>query len=96
MAPFDGRPPKLLVLGGGGLRREGVDDRVLAGYEDATGRDALRGAALLEAVALRSRGAVVKTVTPDDAARPLAGPHGPRPRRARPGGGLSAGTRVGR
>ena len=36
-------------------------------------RGALRGAALLEAVALRSRGAVVKTVTPDDSARPLMG-----------------------
>ena len=36
-------------------------------------RGALRGAALLEAVALRSRGAVVKTVIPDDSARPLMG-----------------------
>ena len=34
-------------------------------------RGALRGAALLEAVALRSRGAKVQTVTPDDSARPL-------------------------
>jgi len=34
---------------------------------------ALRVAALLEAVALRSRGAMVQIVTPDDAARPLMG-----------------------
>ena len=34
-------------------------------------RGALRGAALLEAVALRSRGATVQIVTPDDSARPL-------------------------
>ena len=36
-------------------------------------RGALRGAALLEAVALRSRGAAVQIVTPDDSARPLMG-----------------------
>ena len=34
---------------------------------------ALRGAALLEAVALRSRGAAVKIVIPDASARPLMG-----------------------
>ena len=34
---------------------------------------ALRAAALLEAVALRSRGAVVQIVTPDDSARLLMG-----------------------
>jgi NTE family protein len=34
---------------------------------------ALRAAALLEAIALRSRGAVVQIVTPDDSARPLMG-----------------------
>ena len=34
-------------------------------------RGALRGAALLEAVALRSRGATVSIVTPDESARPL-------------------------
>ena len=36
-------------------------------------RGALRGAALLEAVALQSRGAVVKTVIPHDSGRPLMG-----------------------
>ena len=36
-------------------------------------RGALRGAAMLEAVALRSRGATVHIVTPDDEARPLMG-----------------------
>jgi len=36
-------------------------------------RGALRAAALLEAVALRSRGAVVQIVIPDDSARPLMG-----------------------
>ena len=53
-------------------------------------RGALRGAALLEAVALHSRGAVVKIVIPDDSARPLMGRRSPRSRRAYPGGGLSA------
>lgn len=36
-------------------------------------RGALRGAAVLEAVALRSRGAMVQIVTPDASARPLMG-----------------------
>ena len=36
-------------------------------------RGALRGAALIEAVALRSRGATVQIVTPDGSARPLMG-----------------------
>ena len=39
---------------------------------------ALRGAAMVEAVALRSRGAEVQIVTPDDSAGPLNGAaHGP-------------------
>jgi NTE family protein len=42
MAPFDGRPPTVLVLGGGGLLGEAWMTGVLAGYEDATGAD-LRG-----------------------------------------------------
>ena len=41
-APFDGRPPSVLVLGGGGLLGEAWMTGVLAGYEDATGAD-LRG-----------------------------------------------------
>jgi NTE family protein len=39
MAPFDGRPPTVLVLGGGGLLGEAWMTGVLAGYEDATGAD---------------------------------------------------------
>jgi NTE family protein len=42
MAPFGGRPPTVLVLGGGGLLGEAWMTGVLAGYEDATGAD-LRG-----------------------------------------------------
>jgi NTE family protein len=41
-APFDGTPPSVLVLGGGGLLGEAWMTGVLAGYEDATGAD-LRG-----------------------------------------------------
>jgi hypothetical protein len=40
MAPFDGRPANVLVLGGGGLLGEEWMTGVLAGYEDATGRRA--------------------------------------------------------
>ena len=39
MAPFDDRPPSVLVLGGGGLLGEAWMTGVLAGYEDATGAD---------------------------------------------------------
>src|ERR1035441_8015464 len=39
MAPFDSRPPNVLVLGGGGLLGEAWMTGVLAGYEDATGAD---------------------------------------------------------
>jgi NTE family protein len=39
MAPFDGRSPTVLVLGGGGLLGEAWMIGVLAGYEDATGAD---------------------------------------------------------
>jgi NTE family protein len=39
MAPFDGRPPSVLVLGGGGLLGEAWMTGVLAGYQDATGTD---------------------------------------------------------
>ena len=42
MAPFDGRPPNVLVLGGGGLLGEAWMTGVLAGYEDATGADVRR------------------------------------------------------
>ena len=50
----------------------GRDDRVLLLEPTAVlVGGALRAAALLEAVALRSRGAVVQIVTPDDSARPL-------------------------
>jgi Patatin-like phospholipase len=42
MAPFDGRPPNVLVLGGGGLLGEAWMTGVLAGYEDATGADMAR------------------------------------------------------
>jgi hypothetical protein len=38
-APFDGRPPSVLVLGGGGLLGEAWMTGVLAGYEDATAGD---------------------------------------------------------
>ena len=34
-APFDGSPPSVLVLGGGGLLGEAWMTGVLAGYEDA-------------------------------------------------------------
>ena len=40
--PFDGRPPNVLVLGGGGLFGEAWMTGVLAGYEDATGADVRR------------------------------------------------------
>ena len=40
--PFDGRPPSVLVLGGGGLLGEAWMTGVLAGYEDATGADVRR------------------------------------------------------
>jgi NTE family protein len=39
MAPFDVRPPSVLVLGGGGLLGEAWMTGVLAGYEDAAGAD---------------------------------------------------------
>jgi NTE family protein len=39
MAPFDSRPPNVLVLGGGGLLGEAWMTGVLAGYEDSTGAD---------------------------------------------------------
>jgi NTE family protein len=39
MAPFEGRPASVLVLGGGGLLGEAWMTGVLAGYEDATGAD---------------------------------------------------------
>jgi NTE family protein len=39
MAPFDARPPNVLVLGGGGLLGEAWMTGVLAGYEDSTGTD---------------------------------------------------------
>jgi NTE family protein len=39
MAPFDGSPPTVLVLGGGGLLGEAWMTGVLAGYEDATNAD---------------------------------------------------------
>ena len=42
MAPFDGRPPNVLVLGGGELLGEASMTGVLAGYEDATGADVRR------------------------------------------------------
>lgn len=42
MAPFDARPPNVLVLGGGGLLGEAWMTGVLAGYEDSTGID-MRG-----------------------------------------------------
>ena len=42
MAPFDGRPPNVLVLGGGGLLGEAWMTGALAGYEDATGADVRR------------------------------------------------------
>ena len=42
MAPFDGRPPNVLVLGGGELLGEAWMTGVLAGYEDATGADVRR------------------------------------------------------
>ena len=42
MAPFDGGPPNVLVLGGGGLFGEAWMTGVLAGYEDATGADVRR------------------------------------------------------
>ena len=55
-------------------RPPGRGDRVLLLEPTAVlVRGALRGAALLEAVALQSRGAVVKTVIPDDSGRPLMG-----------------------
>jgi NTE family protein len=41
-APFDGRPPSVLVLGGGGLLGEAWMTGVLAGYEDAAGADVRR------------------------------------------------------
>jgi NTE family protein len=37
--PFSGRPPNVLVLGGGGLLGEAWMTGVLAGYRDATGAD---------------------------------------------------------
>jgi NTE family protein len=37
--PFGGRPPNVLVLGGGGLLGEAWMTGVLAGYRDATGAD---------------------------------------------------------
>ena len=42
MAPFDGRPPNVLVPGGGELLGEAWMTGVLAGYEDATGADVRR------------------------------------------------------
>ena len=42
MAPFDARPPSVLVLGGGGLLGEAWMTGVLAGYEDSTGTDLRR------------------------------------------------------
>jgi predicted acylesterase/phospholipase RssA len=42
MAPFHGRPPNVLVLGGGGLLGEAWMTGVLARYEDATGADVRR------------------------------------------------------
>jgi NTE family protein len=39
MAPFDARPPNVVVLGGGGLLGEAWMTGVLAGYEDSTGAD---------------------------------------------------------
>jgi len=42
MAPFDGRPPNVPVLGGGGLLGEAWMTGVLAGYEDAIGADVRR------------------------------------------------------
>ena len=39
---FDGRPPNVLVLGGGGLLGEAWITGVLAGYRDATGADPRR------------------------------------------------------
>jgi NTE family protein len=42
MAPFDGTPPNVLVLGGGGLLGEEWMTGVLAGYEDAMGADVRR------------------------------------------------------
>jgi NTE family protein len=39
MAPFDGRPPEVLVLGGGGTLGEAWMTGVLAGLRDATGFD---------------------------------------------------------
>ena len=41
-APFDGSPPSVLVLGGGGLLGEAWMTGVLAGYEDAAGADVRR------------------------------------------------------
>ena len=51
----------------------GRGDRVLLEPTAVLVRGALRAAALLEAVALRRRGAVVQIVTPDRSARPLMG-----------------------
>jgi predicted acylesterase/phospholipase RssA len=42
MAPFDGKPPNVLVLGGDGLLGAAWMTGVLAGYEDATGADVRR------------------------------------------------------
>jgi NTE family protein len=42
VAPFDGRAPDVLVLGGGGLLGEAWMTGVLAGFEEATGADTTR------------------------------------------------------
>ena len=47
-APFDGSPPSVLVLGGGGPLGEAWMTGVLAGYEDAAGADVAVGSRVFE------------------------------------------------
>jgi NTE family protein len=97
MAPFNARPPNVLVLGGGGLLGEAWMTGVLAGYEDSTGTD-MRGC---RRVVGTSAGSIV-------AASLVAGRRPRRPRSAKasainpaeePGGASSPfadGSRAGR